>query len=31
MTMSPGEMDRFVREQIAADAALVQAAGIKPQ
>jgi tripartite-type tricarboxylate transporter receptor subunit TctC len=31
MTMSPDEMDIFVRKQIAADAALVRAAGIKPQ
>jgi len=31
MTMSPGEMDTFVRKQIVADAALAKAAGIKPQ
>jgi tripartite-type tricarboxylate transporter receptor subunit TctC len=30
MTMSPGEMDTFVRKQIAADAELAKAAGIKP-
>jgi tripartite-type tricarboxylate transporter receptor subunit TctC len=29
MTMSPGEMDRFIQKQIAADAALVKAANIK--
>lgn len=31
MTMSSGEMDTFVRKQIAADAALAKAAEIKPQ
>jgi tripartite-type tricarboxylate transporter receptor subunit TctC len=30
MPMSPAELDTFVRTQIAADAALAQAAGIKP-
>jgi tripartite-type tricarboxylate transporter receptor subunit TctC len=30
MTMSPAEVDAFVKKQIAADAALAQAAGIKP-
>jgi tripartite-type tricarboxylate transporter receptor subunit TctC len=30
MIMSPAEVDRFVQKQIAADAALAQAAGIKP-
>jgi tripartite-type tricarboxylate transporter receptor subunit TctC len=30
MTMSPGEMEMFVKKQIAADAALATAAGIKP-
>jgi tripartite-type tricarboxylate transporter receptor subunit TctC len=31
MTLSPEEMDAFVRKQIAANAALVKAAGIRPQ
>jgi tripartite-type tricarboxylate transporter receptor subunit TctC len=31
MTMSPSEMDTFVRKQITGDAALAKAAGIKPQ
>jgi tripartite-type tricarboxylate transporter receptor subunit TctC len=31
MSMSPTEMDAFVKKQIAADAALAKAAGIKPQ
>ena len=31
MTMSPRDMDTFVQKQIAADAALAKAAGIKPQ
>jgi tripartite-type tricarboxylate transporter receptor subunit TctC len=30
MTMSPGEMDTFVRMQIGTDAALAKAAGVKP-
>ena len=31
MTMSPAEMETFVRKQITADAALAKAADIKPQ
>jgi tripartite-type tricarboxylate transporter receptor subunit TctC len=31
VTMSPGEMDAFIRKQITADAALAKAAGVAPQ
>jgi tripartite-type tricarboxylate transporter receptor subunit TctC len=31
VTMAPGEMDAFIREQITVDAALAKAAGVTPQ